>query len=146
MEWEQSLIGIFHTGQKLCLMVFHIWLCNNRGLNYIAAFHKKNWNWYYNGNRNIFAILLCKSKHIFYSTLGTIFFKFDINLHCNEFTINVGLRIMKNNFQMDLYSFYVKEDSIEIFGLLHWIKLLWVMTEYMVERGNPISEKCSITC
>lgn len=72
--------------------------------------------------------------------------KFDINLHCNEFTINVGLRIMKNNFQMDLYSFYVKEDSIEIFGLLHWIKVLWVMTEYMVERGNPISEKCSITC
>ena len=60
---------------KVCLMVFHIWLCNNRGLNYIAAFHKKNWNWYYNGNRNIFAILLCKSKHIFYRTLGTIFFK-----------------------------------------------------------------------
>ena len=66
--------------------------------------------------------------------------KFDINIHCNEFTINVGLRIA------DLYSLYVKENDIEIFGLLHWIKLLWVMTEYIVERGNPISEKCSITC
>jgi len=38
--------------------------------------------------------------------------KFDINIHCNEFTINVGLRI-------DLYSLYVNENGIEIFGLLH---------------------------
>ena len=93
MEWEQSLIGIFHTGQKLCLMVFHIWLCNNRGLNYIAAFHKRI---EIDTTMEIETYLqsFCVSQNIFSTQpWERSSLKFDINLHCNEFTINVGLRI-----------------------------------------------------